>query len=195
MMASGKYVLMTLDDGSGVLIELKLEREIAERTPNGHVYSSLTTVEATQVTVSVKMGLPTVYIQGEEVELGTVVKAEGRIELFRDSRQLVVQRIAKVKDTREEAVHWSKTAEWKRKVLSKPWMLSDAERRTIDAKLAVEEKQELKKERHRRKKKTEWDEKRKAHEERKEARRRLQELDFNKGALKGSEVLKMPWDD
>ena len=193
MVAGGKYVLLTVDDGSGANIEVKLERPVAYREMNGAVYSTKTTLE--NVDVMTEMGLPTVYIGKKKVEIGTVVVAEGKVEKYNTSRQLIAQRLKFVKDTHDEAVYWSKVAEWKRKVLNQPWVLDEEAKRAIDARLKEEEKVDEKKARRRKRKSAKVEELRRLHDEKTEQKRRERAEHYDRGALEGTNVLKMPWDD
>lgn len=190
MVAGGRYVLMTLDDSSGANIEIKLEREAGKITENGFKeYLPITGLD--NVLVRVEMGLPIVTLDRSALELGTVIIAEGQIGSYIQNRQMVLSRLQRVPDTRAEAQHWAKVAEWKRLILSTPWALSAEKRLELDQKAIQEAKTELKEQKHRKKKSA----KREILTEQRERRRQLDEKEMNKGALPGSEILKMPWDD
>ena len=190
MVAGGRYVLMTLDDSSGANIEIKLEREAGKVSENGFKeYLPITDLD--NVLVRVEMGLPIVTLDRKILELGTVVIAEGQIGSYMQNRQMVLSRLQRVPDTRAEAQHWAKVAEWKQLILGKPWILSADKRLELDQKAIQEAKKELKEQKHRKKKSS----KREVLSEHREKKRQLDEKDMNKGALPGSEILKMPWDD
>jgi len=190
-LAEGKYTLLTLDDGSGECMVVKIKRRELAKDDEAE-YPSNTEVD--NVDVRVSMGLPSVFLDNKPVQLGDVVKVKGTIETFRNVRQLELKRMFKVKDTNEEAQTWSEVARWKRDVLSKPWVLSTAERDKVDAQI----QREKQKEREKTRRKREWDarllEKRRRHDEEHEARRKEEELRYNAGALKGSNVILAPWE-
>ncbi|KAM3416300.1 hypothetical protein BST61_g7906 [Cercospora zeina] len=191
--AGGRFILLTVDDGSGVNIEVKLERPVAYREQNGAVYSTKTILD--NVEVMSNMGLPVVIIGKARVDMGTVIIAEGKVESYNQSRQLIALRVGLVKDTNEEAIHWSKAADWKRKVLNKPWVLSSDQRAAIDAKLAETERAAAQQSRRRKRKNAKIEELRRKHDEKIEAERKQRTEHYNQGALAGSHILKMPWDD
>jgi hypothetical protein len=192
MVAGGKYILMTVDDGSGVNIEVKLERPVAYRESNGPVYSTKTSVD--DVEVVTEMGLPAVRIRHKMMEIGSVVTAEGKVEKYNTARQLIALRLRFVENTHDEAVYWSKVAEWKRKVLSRPWILDEETKRVIDAKLKEGAKLDEKKGKRKERKSAKIEELRRLHEEKIEHKRRERAEYYDRGALEGTNVLKMPWD-
>jgi hypothetical protein len=193
MVGFGKFVLLTLDDSSGANIEIKLERLVAGKTPNGPEYSTCTTIAG--VYVFVKNSLPYVYLDDKPIGIGSVIKAEGKIESYSQSRQLSLQRISSVKNTHDEAVHWSKAADWKRRVLNNPWILPSADRHSLDLKLIQDEKRRLRRERHTQMKRAKVEELNEKEQKREEERRQALEREFNEAALKGSDILRMPWDN
>ncbi|USW52017.1 Putative replication factor A protein [Septoria linicola] len=196
MVAGGKYVLLTMDDGSGANVEVKIERPVAYREHSGAVYSTNTTLDNVQVMS--EMSLPVVHIGNVRVDIGTVLNAEGKVESYRMSRQLIAERLRLVNDTNEEAVHWSKTAHWKRNVLNKPWFLSDSAKQAADAKLredaTMADKHE-KETRHRKRRSAKVEERRRVHEAEIERKREERTEYYNRGALPGTNVIKMPWDN
>ena len=94
-----------------------------------------------------------------------------------------------MKDTNDEVRAWAETAEWKRDVLSQPWVLSKAQRDKIDQEIvqdAVRERETAKK---RKLRVAKYVEKKRRHIEKTEKRRKREEEELNAGALKGSNVL------
>lgn len=141
-----------------------------------------------------EMGLPLVLLDGKRLEIGEVVQVKGFLTTFRQERQLAVKRLRRMKDTNQEASWWSLMAEWKRTVLSKPWVIPD------DVMAAVKKEQEKKEQEskmvekrdsRRSQRRREWEEQ---HAVKEETKRSLQEEKMNKHALEGSNVLPMPWD-
>lgn len=191
LIAEGRYTLLTLDDGSGECIVVKIKRRIATKDDHA-TYPSNTEVD--NVDVHVKLGWPSVLLDNKPVQLGDVVKVKGTIDSFRGVRQLELKRMFAVKDTNAEAQAWSEVAKWKTDVLAKPWVLSKADRDKVEAQIRYEER----KDREHAKRKREWNakvsDKRRRHDEKHEAKRRVEEARFNAGALRGSEVILAPWE-
>lgn len=189
--AAGKYTLLTIDDSSGANIEVKLERR--DRRPEDDAeYPSNTLVDNVDVTNN--LGDPTIYVDKKPVSIGSVVRAQGELTSYRDQRQVSLKKLFHVKDTNEEAVHWSKAAEWKRTVLSKPWVLTKERRDAVEEKLRIEEYKDHERRKKRRKMQNEHDEKHVQREAKREARRMAEQEKMDAGALEGSERLPQPWD-
>jgi hypothetical protein len=185
---AGKYLLLTLDDSSGACIEVKTELRVVKEDDHAE-YPSNTIVD--NVDCFVSWGLPSLYINKEATDIGTVVKLKGTLDSFRNTRQVRLERAWIVKDTNEEAKAWAETASWHCDVLSKPWTLSPWKRSEIDEQI----NQDAAKERERLKKRKAMDlqhaEKKRKHFERVEARRKKQEEKYNAGALPGSQITPM----
>lgn len=192
MVANGKYVLLTLDDSSGANIEVRIERKESGRSQHGKEYTTHTTLDNVRVTIN--MNLPTVLLEQKPLDIGSIIMAEGTIGKYWTGRQLILKRLRDVKDTNEEAMHWSKVAQWKREVLSKSWVLSEVMRAEIDAEIAKEERTRLKRVKHDKRRRAEHEEKRIAHKERAEQKRKTWEAHLNEGALPGSDYVPRPWD-
>ncbi|KAH5581795.1 hypothetical protein HBI24_129810 [Parastagonospora nodorum] len=182
-----KYTVLTIDDGSGSNIELKIVREqSAER--NALSSSSRTTLE--NVNVISQLGVFEVMVDSQSLEIGTVVKAKGTISEFRGIKQLDLKRIWVVTTTDEEAQAWAETAAYKREILSKPWHLTTTEHRQIKAKMKSDktklQEYEKRKAEHEAKK-LEQRQAREVYlaqrEKRLEMRRRKEEVMMNAGAL------------
>ncbi|KAH8725014.1 hypothetical protein GQ44DRAFT_772419 [Phaeosphaeriaceae sp. PMI808] len=175
-----RYTVLTVDDGSGANIELKIVRlPSIEKSP-------LNTSSATamgNVTVTSRIGVFQVMVDDLAVDIGTVVKAKGTISEFRGIKQLDLKRIWVVTTTNEEAQAWAETAAFKHRVLSSPWHLSSSERKQIKSNI----KSEKKKAREYERRKAEYDAKKgeqtRTREERLELRRQKEETIMNTGAL------------
>lgn len=189
--AAGKYTLLTIDDSSGANIEVKIERR--DRQPGDDAEYPSNTLVA-NVDVTVRLGESTLHLDNKPLAVGSVVRAQGEIASYRNQRQVTLNRLFRVKDTNEEAVHWSKAADWKRSVLSKPWVLTRERRDAVDEKLRKEERKEYEKRKKKRRLQTENDEKRTQKEARREAKRVAEQEKMDAGALAGSEMLPRPWD-
>ena len=186
-----KYALLMLDDGSGRAIEVKIPRRHGPALLDGEVHQSNTLVD--NLNVYDTWGLASLTIDNQPIRVGTVLKVKGTIAEFRE-RQLELKRVFLVKDTNEEVVFWAGVAKHRRDVLSKPWVLSSADMRALDDQIEAETKKYEERKVARRikyeasiERKAENDEKRQRQADKK---RRL----FDSGALKGSDVIKAPWE-
>ena len=186
---NGKYTILTLDDSSGADIEIRIERRDVKFGDDVE-YPSNTLVD--NVNVSIKLGLPVVSIDKTQLCLGTVIRAEGMITSYRSQKQLLLRRVFHVKDTNEEAIAWSKTAHWKRTVLSQAWVLTAAKKMEIDETVRREEKESRDRADRKRKWQEEYDKTKRRKEEKDEERNRRLEKKLNSGALDGTGVLRMP---
>jgi hypothetical protein len=121
----GKFALITIDDGSGATIVVKV-RQVEQSVDS----SSNTTVP--NLNMFTRGGVYWVEIDSEPVDVGSEIKAKCTIETFRGERQLLLQRVSLVKTTREETQEWLDIARWKLDTLSKPWRLSAKELETLE---------------------------------------------------------------
>ena len=183
-----KYIILTLDDSSGACIEIKTEMRAVQEDDHAE-YPSNTIVD--NVDAVVTWGVPTLYVNKEPADIGTVVKIKGTIDTFRKNRQLRLERAWIVKDTNEEAKAWAETAQWHRDVLSKPWVLTATKRAEIDEKInrdAVKDREKMQK---KRAMDSQHAERKRHRGERAEERRRREEEKYNAGALLGSHSVPM----
>ncbi|TKA58599.1 hypothetical protein B0A55_08701 [Friedmanniomyces simplex] len=187
----GRYTILTIDDSSGACIDVKITSRYVAAGDEAE-YPSNTTVD--NIDVHVQWNLPTLHLDSKPVALGSVLEVKGTISVFRNARQLELKRLFNVPDTNAEAAAWAKTAKWKKDLLSQPWMLTRQERETIDERIRQEEQAE----RAWAKRKQEWDAKhgieRRRYEEKKEAKRKRADARMNAGALRGSGILRAPWE-
>lgn len=157
------------------------EEEEAEEQP---AYPSNTLVDNVNIVSCV--GTFLVAIDGKEIDIGTVVKAKCSISKFRGTRQLVLKRITVIRDTNEEAKAWEALAQYKKTVLSRPWVLSQGDYDAIERQNAEEQEQAKAKRLKQRKAQAQRIarlERKMKHEERAERRRRHEEAKMNAGAL------------
>lgn len=186
----GKYTLLTIDDGSGVNMGVKIERK-EERREGDAAWTENSHTEG--VDVFVESELPVVLLDGKKVEVGEVVQVKGTLTMFRQEKQIVLKRLRRIKDTNEEAVWWSRMADWKRTTLSKPWVISDEDKAKVDQRQKREEQESRKEEKRnsrRNQRRKEWEER---HAIKEEMKRSQQEERMNRHALEGSNILPVPW--
>ena len=183
---SNRYILITLDDSSGSCIEVKTRFRDVKADDHAE-YPSNTVVD--NVDIHINLGLPSVQINKEPIDIGTIIKVKGTIDSFRNIRQLKLERAWAVKDTNEEAKAWAETAEWRRDVLSNPWVLTKTQRDAIDEQIQLDAVKERDKSRKRRAWDAKYAEKKKRRVEKVESRRKRHEDKYNAGALVGSGVI------
>ena len=182
-----KYTTLTLDDGSGANIEVKIVR----LTPG--VYNQVESPSNTMidnVNVASQPGVFEVTVDHQQVEIGTVIKAKATLSEFRGAKQLELKRIWIVSTTNEEVQAWAETAAFKQTTLSRPWHLSSAEHKRITGEIKSERKKIRDYERRKADYEAKKKEQRKAREEylaQKEAklvvRQRKENVMMNAGAL------------
>jgi hypothetical protein len=184
---TSKYSALTLDDGSGATLELKIVRRVVDQQ-SSETFSSNTTIG--NVNVISQFGVFDITVDNVHVNIGTVLKAKGSISEFRGVKQLELRRVQIVSSTDEEAQAWAETAAFKAKVLSAKWRVTSAEHAVIKAKIKAEKKKAKEYDKRLREyevKRGEYEAARAAHEAKREAkleaRRRKEELMMNAGAL------------
>ncbi|KAL8945227.1 MAG: hypothetical protein Q9211_000237 [Gyalolechia sp. 1 TL-2023] len=141
-------VTMTLDDSSGLTIEVFCRKE-ANAAPVTH-----TTVdrhgEIKLNNICDKENVGDVYTTNEGykvslrgIDVGSVVKVKGGISEFRGEKQLTLERISRVHTTNEEASAWAENATFYRDTLSRPWVVSQGkqQRARIEAEGLVRERE------------------------------------------------------
>ena len=182
-----KYTVLTIDDGSGTNVEVKIIRAIPD-VHNPVDSSSNTAIE--NVNIISRFGIFEVMVDRQPLNIGTIIKAKCTISEFRDLKQLEMKRVWIVSDTNEEAQAWTETAAFKRKVLSVPWHISSAEHKRITKEIKMEQKRNREYEQVKMEHTTKRKEQKRAREnhmaqreKRLEARRRKEEVMMNAGAL------------
>lgn len=182
-----KYTVLTIDDGSGANIELKIVR-IPPVDQNPVDTSSNTTIE--NVNVISRPGVFEVVVDDHMLDIGSVIKAKGTINEFRGIKQLDLKRIWMVSTTNQEAQAWAEAATFKQEVLSKPWHISSAQHKQIKHQIKLEKKRIQDFERRKVEYEAKRDEQKKARElylaqrEKKlEVRQRKEHIMMNAGAL------------
>jgi uroporphyrinogen-III decarboxylase len=181
------FTILTIDDGSGANIELKIVRiPPAEKNP----VDTSSDTQIDNVSVISRLGVFEVMVGSQALDIGSVIKAKCTISEFRGVKQLEMKRVWTINTTNEEAQAWAEVAAFKQDILSKPWHISTAEAKKINHDKKVEKKKVQDYER----RKAEYEAKkeecrqardaRNAERERKlDARRRKEEVMMNAGAI------------
>ncbi|KAK7631885.1 hypothetical protein IWX47DRAFT_788579 [Phyllosticta citricarpa] len=177
-----RFVLLTLDDGSGATIEVKIQRLLPDQLDETGTHETNTTLSNVRVESSI--GVFDVYVDGILVDIGTVLRASCTLDSFRKVNQLLLERCSVIKNTADEARNWTATAAYMRDVLAGPWVLTAKEKAKLDDRHSREQQEKRDKEE---RAKAEWyrlrDERRRANEEKLERRRQREEVLMNRGAL------------
>ncbi|KAL5387871.1 hypothetical protein DPSP01_003269 [Paraphaeosphaeria sporulosa] len=182
-----RYTTLTLDDGSGDTLEVKIKRLPPELY---NPVDSPSNTEVDNLDVLSGLGRFDVTVDGHTVDVGTVIKVKGTISEFRGLKQLELKRIWVVSATDEEVKFWKALATFKKETLGKPWHLSSTEGEKLKKRLKFEQRKAREYERQRAVHEAKKIEQRKARAEyvaQKEAkyemRRRKEEIIMNAGAL------------
>ncbi|KAM0716771.1 hypothetical protein Q7P37_008216 [Cladosporium fusiforme] len=187
---ASRFALLSLDDGSGSAIEVKITRR-QDFFQEGEVFPSNTMVDNLDVTAT--WGLASLLVDKKPIHVGSILKVKGTITSFRQ-RQIDLKRVFVVKDTNEEAAFWAGVAEHRRKVLSRPWVLTDADMKAIDQSLEDGERRERERKKEKKAKIAKFEERKaRSDEKREKQRKRVAEV-LDAGALDGSNVIKAPWE-
>lgn len=187
---ANKLALLSVDDGSGQTIEVKIARRYGPDV-DGEVYPSNTLVD--NLDVNTTWGLASLSIDRRPICIGAILKIKGTITKFRQ-RQIDLKRVFVVKDTNEEVAFWAATAKHRREVLSRPWLLTDAEMRAIDNEIQLEEQNERQRKSERKAKYVKYEERKARNDEKRERQRKKVQDSLDEGALAGSNVIKAPWE-
>jgi hypothetical protein len=182
-----KYTVLTLDDGSGATVELKIIRHVSGDLK---LENALSNTYVDNVNVISESGTFEVMIDQQKIDIGTIIKAKGTISEFRAIKQLEMKRAWVVSTTNGEAHAWVEAATFKQQVLSVPWRLTSAEHRKIKEKIKSDKRNAKQYERLRQDHEEKRQEQRKARElhmaqreVKLESRRRKEEAMMNAGAL------------
>lgn len=182
-----KYSALTLDDGSGRTVELKIVRTVPEEQDPKKIPSNTT---IGNVNVVSQFGVFEITVDDHVLNIGTVLKAKGTISEFRGAKQLELKRVQVVLSTDEEAQAWAETAAFKTTVLSLPWRVTTAQHSEIRSKIKADKKRAKEYDKRVREyevKRTEHTAAKAVHqaqkEAKREARRRKEEAMMNAGAL------------
>ena len=130
----------TIDDSSGACIEAIIS-VTARPKPAGSNATTGDESAASEPPVGLTGPAPTPY---DHIDVGCVVDVKGALSMFRDEKQIKVEKMLAVKGTSDEIKLWEKRAKFRSEVLNKPWVLEDKTirrcRREAERSAAEEEK-------------------------------------------------------
>ena len=175
-------VTMTLDDSSGLTIEIFCRKETSNRTPVGTTVDCHGAISLNSEARFLDDGQVYTTNEGYKVnlsgiDLGSIVKVKGGVGEYRGTKQVTLERIcmlappegllcllmlaseAIIPTTNEEASAWAENATFRERVLSKHWVVD--QRKQQQAKIEAEGlAREKEARRERKRKKRELEEKR-----------------------------------
>ncbi|KAI1122646.1 hypothetical protein F5Y10DRAFT_281552 [Nemania abortiva] len=118
----------TIDDSTGQCIECTLAtpNTTSGARPHGEskkhqVVSGAHTAQTTITDTTSTTPFPA------DVDVGTVLDVKGTVKLFRGQKQISIRKATRVLSTNEEVLFWDKIRDFRRDILSQPWVLQDRE--------------------------------------------------------------------
>ncbi|TGJ81895.1 hypothetical protein E0Z10_g6873 [Xylaria hypoxylon] len=128
----------TIDDSTGQCIECAISTPNANNEKINHgdsrqvkttrppiVPANTTTVAHTSETRTTST-VPTAP-SPIDIDIGMVLDVKGSVQVFRDQMQIKIQKVTRVLSTNQEVNFWDKTRDFRRDMLSQPWILKDTE--------------------------------------------------------------------
>lgn len=108
----------TIDDSSGACIEALIDLPNTNNQPQNAGTYELAKYDTTAATT-----------QYDHLDVGDIIDVKGQLALFRNEKQIRVEKINVVPSTSQEVSLWEKRAAFRRNVLDKPWNLRDKQLR------------------------------------------------------------------
>ena len=180
-------IILSLDDGSGSTVELKITRGSSstktKETESSEGNNGLPTDVPSLIIQTTRSGVLDLLSSAIPLCIGTVVKAKGTLCAFRGERQISLCRLSVIRNTEEEAKAWIELAKFRSEILLRPWSLTPKEIRDLmeDHQRELRRKSIKASKLKHRERKTKM--KKEVTCEKLEQRRRFLEQKFNKGAL------------
>lgn len=131
------FIVLTLDDSSGVNIEAicaappRPPDTVENAVKAADEIETMTAVKAVAVLANTSQKL--ISPDGPDltdIDVGAIVKMKGSVRIFRGERKLNLKRLQVLGDTNAEVQCWKETIDFKKDVLSKPWVVTDEEERS-----------------------------------------------------------------
>ncbi|KAF1817537.1 hypothetical protein P152DRAFT_504746 [Eremomyces bilateralis CBS 781.70] len=130
-------LLLTIDDGSGATIEVKIPNRIPATAIGEPNDLENVMVERPQ------MGVPRITVDSVELDIGTVVKVKCTIDCFRRVRQLILKRMSIIGTTAEEVAAWDEMCLYRSQVLDQPWVVSSERQAKLERRARHKERQRI----------------------------------------------------
>ncbi|KAI1106562.1 hypothetical protein F4804DRAFT_18763 [Jackrogersella minutella] len=107
----------TVDDSTGRCIECSVDIPKPKDTHRQNGVGCETTAAVPAPAPDPNTGL----------DVGMVVEVKGSTKLFRDQKQIKVQKLQRIRSTTQEVQFWDKIRDFRKDVLSRPWVLERKE--------------------------------------------------------------------
>lgn len=129
--------IYTVDDSTGVCIECTMSLPTPEPKRSEAIRNSLNAEN--QATKSGNDPTTTKSALYPDIDVGMVVDVKGSLRLFRDQKQIKIERLQHIRSTNQEVQFWNKIRDFRTEVLSHAWVLE----RKVVRKLEKENKTDL----------------------------------------------------
>lgn len=114
----------TVDDSTGQCIECTLTTSTAASDKTNHRDSDQSKRVEPQITRT-KVSAETRTT--DDIDVGVILDVKGYLKLFRGQKQINIHKATRVLSTNQEVLFWDKIQDFRRNVLSHPWVLKDKE--------------------------------------------------------------------
>lgn len=144
----------TIDDSTGECIECSVETPKPPKPGGKEAKAVARGGDSSSSGNATAQGTTTVSddVLAADIDVGMVVDVKGRVKLFRDRKQIKIQKVQRIGSTAQEVQFWNKIQDFRRDVLSRPWLLDKRDvRRAKKQHLAdvdAEERRRRRKEKH-----------------------------------------------
>ncbi|RWA12334.1 hypothetical protein EKO27_g2786 [Xylaria grammica] len=115
----------TVDDSTGQCIECTLAVPNANNEKINHGDSRQ--VQTTKPSIVPANTTASTVPPPLDIDVGMVLDVKGSVKVFRGQRQIKIQKVTQVPSTNQEVGFWDKARDFRRDVLSQPWILKDKE--------------------------------------------------------------------
>ncbi|KAI1387492.1 uncharacterized protein F4822DRAFT_284359 [Hypoxylon trugodes] len=107
----------TVDDSTGKCVEccLDIPKPVDSRTKNSESHEN----DAVEP--------PPVAEPQNDIDIGMVAEFKGSTKIFRDQKQIHIRKMQRIRSTNQEVQFWNKIRDFRREVISQPWVLDRRE--------------------------------------------------------------------
>ncbi|KAI0186662.1 hypothetical protein EV127DRAFT_345811 [Xylaria flabelliformis] len=113
----------TIDDSTGQCIECTLTTPAAANDKKTHRDGD----RGKQVEPQIARAKAIAETKTDDIDVGMVLDVKGFLKLFRGQKQINIHKATRVLTTNQEVLFWGKIRDFRRDVLSQPWVLKDKE--------------------------------------------------------------------